>query len=552
MRPGKDAPLRTIIRVLSVALVLASSARAQSFLRFSFVGQNAGDEFGTAINSAGDVNGDGHDDIIVGAPFAYALLGHPGGATIYSGMDGSILQVLVGTAPNQFFGLGVASAGDVDGDGILDALVGMSGNGSTGLGPGGGARILSGQTGAVIWTFAGTTANDGFGQTLLSLGDVNGDGVADVAVGTAIGTTSTIAGYARVFSGATGNIIYTKAGTFIGQRYGQAFSAGDVNGDGIADLMIGAIGNNVNGSNSGSAFVYSGTNGALLRTVHGMGANNKLGYSGCTVGDVNGDGFDDFIVGTFMTGTGYARVYSGADGSVLFHVTDGDVNDSFGHSVAGVGDANGDGTPDFAIAAPNSNVGGTLSGRVRVYSGVDASLLREFVGTPGIHLGYCLNPAGDVNGDGLADLAIGALVPGSSGQAGFAEIVSICAAQPYGSGILPTQTLSMSWILGGPGHESQGGITLTGAVPASTGILAANLGQGLTTMLDVPVLVDLDPATLTLIDVVYGLNGGLDIPIDLRSAALAGVGIYAQAFELNPGAPSGVYASNGIVLLFGP
>src|SRR4029079_3927598 len=114
MRPGKDAPLPTFIRALAVALVLASFAGAQSYLRFSFFGDSPGDEFGTAINTAGDVNGDGYGDIIVGAPFAYSLLGHPGGAKIYSGMDGSVLQVLVGTAQNQFFGLGVATAGDVN------------------------------------------------------------------------------------------------------------------------------------------------------------------------------------------------------------------------------------------------------------------------------------------------------------------------------------------------------------------------------------------------------------------------------------------------------
>ena len=182
--------------------------------------------------------------------------------------------------------------------------------------------------------------------------------------------------------------------------------------------MIGAIGNNVNGANSGSAFVYSGATGALLRTVHGLAAGNRLGYSGSTVGDVNADGFDDFIVGTFIpTGIGYARVYSGATGSVLYHLTDGVVGDSFGHSVAGIGDANGDGTPDFAVAAPNSNVGGAVSGFVRVYSGLDASVLREFIGLPGVHLGYCLNPAGDVNGDHLYDLAIGMLVPRLFGAA---------------------------------------------------------------------------------------------------------------------------------------
>ena len=193
MRPVNARP-RAIICLLSLLLVIAAPAAAQSALRLSLIGENPGDEFGTALDSAGDVNGDGYGDVIVGAPFGYASLGHPGGATIYSGADGSVLQVLVGTAPNQFFGLGVTSAGDVDGDGVRDAFVGMSGNGSTGMGPGGGARVVSGTTGAILHTFAGTTANDGFGQTVVRLGDVNGDGVPDLVVGTAIGTSSSIAG----------------------------------------------------------------------------------------------------------------------------------------------------------------------------------------------------------------------------------------------------------------------------------------------------------------------------------------------------------------------
>jgi len=550
-----NAPSRAIVGLVSLLFVIAAPATAQTqtgATRLALLGETPGDEFGTALDSAGDVNGDGYGDVIVGAPFGYAALGHPGGAVIYSGADASILQTLIGTQPNQFFGLGVTSAGDVDGDGVLDAFVGMSGNGSTGMGLGGGARVISGMTAAVIHTFVGTTANDGFGQTLVNLGDVNGDGVPDLAVGTAIGTSSSIPGYARVFSGATGTLLYTKSGTFIGQRYGQVFRAGDVNNDGKNDLMIGAIGNTVNGVNSGSAFVYSGSTGALLRTVHGLAAGDRLGYSGSTVGDVNADGIDDFIVGTFTTGIGYARVYSGADGSVIYHLTDGVVGDSFGHSVAGIGDANGDGTPDFAVAAPNSNVGGTVSGLVRVYSGLDASMMREFIGLPGVHLGYCLSAAGDVNGDHLYDLGIGMLVPGSSGQPGQAQVVSICAAQPYGAGILPTQTLSMSWILGGPGHESEGGILLNGASSGAIGMIAANLGLGNVTMLDVPVLVDLNPTTLTLLDVGFGPNGGLEIPIDLQNSVLAGAGIYAQAFELNSMAPSGVYASNAMLLLFGP
>jgi FG-GAP repeat len=495
------------------------------------------------------VNGDGYGDIIFGAPFDLPAQGHPGSATLYSGLDGSVLFSLAGTAPGQLFGLGVSRAGDVNHDGVPDVIVGMSANGSTGLGIGGGAKVFSGATGGVIWTFAGTILNDGFGQSLAELGDINGDNYADVLVGTSIGPGSP--GYARVFSGINGSILYTKTGTFSGQKFGLAYSAGDVNGDGVGDFMIGAIGNNVNGASSGSVFVYSGATGALLFSRHGVAANDKLGYSGHGIGDINGDGYGDLIVGTFIpSGTGYARVYSGFDGSVLFHLTDGATGDAFGHSVAGVGDVNGDGTLDFAVAATNSNVGGTLSGRVFVYSGVDASILKEFVGAPNTHLGYTLNPAGDVNGDHFPDIALGMLVSGGMNPGG-AQVVSIDAAQAYSVGLLPTQTLGANWIIGAPGHESEGGLTITGAAPNSIGLIAANIASGSDTIFGVPIVIDLNPATLLTVDVVFGPAGNFDIPIDLQNPGLAGLSFYAQAFELNPAAPEGVYSSNGLMLLFG-
>jgi hypothetical protein len=550
VHPINEASPRGFIRVCFTLLLVAAMAPAQAEIRRTFTGANAGDEFGSAFCAAGDVNGDGYGDVIIGAPFDLPALGNPGSATLYSGLDGSVLFALTGTQPGQLFGFGVSQAGDVNNDGVPDVIVGMSANGSTGLGPGGGARVFSGATGAVIWTFPGTILNDGFGQSVAGLGDINGDGYGDVIVGTAIGPGSP--GYARVYSGINGSIIYTKTGTFSGQKYGVAYAAGDVNNDGVGDFMIGAYGNTVNGASSGSAFVYSGATGALMYSFHGVASGDKLGYSGSAVGDVNGDGYGDVIVGTFIpSGAGYARVYSGANGSILYHLTDGATGDAFGHSVAGVGDVNGDGTPDFAISATNSNAGGSVSGRVFVYSGLDGTLLREFLGASGEHLGYALNPAGDVNGDHLPDIALGGLIAGV-GSPGIAKIVSIDAAEKYGLNLLPTQTLTVAWILGAPGHESEGGLSITGALPGSAGIVAASLAHGTTTLYSVPVLIDLNPATLLTVDLFFGTNGNVDIPIDLQNAALAGISFYAQAFELNPAAPEGVYASNGMMLLFGP
>jgi hypothetical protein len=299
--------------------------------------------------------------------------------------------------------------------------------------------------------------------------------------------------------------------------------------------------------------VYSGATGAVLNTFFGVAAQDRLGYSGCEVGDVNGDGHSEVIVGTYIpTGLGYARVYSGIDGSVMYHLTDGVIGDAFGHTVAGVADVNGDGKPDFAVSAPLSNVNGSLSGFVRVYSGADGSILKQFNGyASGIHYGYSVNPAGDVNADGLPDIAIGSLIPSSLGIPGSATVVSICAAQPYGGGLLPTQTLDFSWVQGPSGLESLGAPMISGAQPGAIGLLAANGAPGNLTVFDVPILFDVSTPFL-LLEVTFDGSGALTFPLDLRNSALAGIAFYLQAFEANANAPQGVYASNAMLLLFGP
>lgn len=539
-----------LVSAVIFSMVFAAGALGQANIRQVFAGANPSDEFGSVVDGVGDIDGDGFADVIVGAPFDLPGSGHPGSATIYSGSTGAILFALVGPYGGSGFGLGAASAGDVDNDGVLDVIVGMSNNGSSGAGPGGGASILSGVDGSLIRALGGTIANDGFGQYVASLGDIDDDGHDDVLVGTAFAPNAAQPGYANVYSGFDGSILYAKSGAFNGHRFGLAYRGCDVDGDGVREFMIGALGGNVNGANSGSLFVYSGASGVQIYDFHGVAANDRLGYSASGIGDIDGDSFGEIIVGTYVpNGAGYARIYSGATGAVLHHLTDGVIGDAFGHTVAGVGDVNGDGTPDFAVAATNSNVNGTQSGFVRVFSGATATILQDFPGPgPNVHFGYAISAAGDVNGDALPDIAIGSLVTG--GAPGYATVVSICAAQPFGAGLLPTQTLSMFWINGAPGHESEGGPAVSGAAPGSPGILAANLSTTSVTISSVPVLVDPSPGIL-LFDIFFDGAGYFEAAVNLRDPSLAGVSLYTQTFELNALAPEGVFASNGLALHFG-
>ena len=166
-------------------------------------------------------------------------------------------------------------------------------------------------------------------------------------------------------------------------QFGASVAAGDVNGDGMDDVVVGAAGEYVGGNTLGRAYVFSGVNGSLLLTVESPNPNlaGDFGTS-LAVGDVNGDGKGDIAVGAGgerVGGNAYqgrAYVFSGADGSLLFTLDSPNPEEGawFGSSVA-VGDVNGDGKDDIAVGAFGEHVGGNSQGQVYVFSGADGSLL---------------------------------------------------------------------------------------------------------------------------------------------------------------------------------
>ena len=311
------------------------------------------------------------------------------------------------------FAISVSGAGDVNGDGIADLIVGVPSDDSNGRNSGS-ARVLSGVDGSVIYTFDGDSAFDDFGRSVSGAGDVNGDGFADLIVAAPNADNNGVArGIVRVFSGEDGSVLYNFDG--------RSGSGADVNGDGFSDLIVGAFGDSNNGSNSGSVRVFSGVDGSVLYSFDGDSAGDLFGFDVSGAGDVNGDGFADLVVGAFGDSnngfdSGSARVFSGVDGSVL-HNFDGDsAGDSLGISVSGAGDVNGDGFADLIVGAPGADRNGTNSGSARVFSGVDGSVLYTFDGDSAREqFGDPVSGAGDVNGDGFADLIVGALFSDSNG-----------------------------------------------------------------------------------------------------------------------------------------
>ena len=241
------------------------------------------------------------------------------------------------------------------------------------------------------------------------------------------------AGRAYVFSGANGGLIYRKdgSGTFVGPGLGRSVSgAGDVDGDGFSDFIFGAPNtmSSLTGFSAGRAYVYSGADGSVIRSV--TGANGaRLGSSVSGAGDVDGDGFSDYIAGAPSTnlGAGSAFLYSGADGSVIHRINGAGGGDSLGSSVSGVGDVNGDGVPDFVVGAPFADDFGTDAGAAYVVSGATGLAIHELGGSQvSDHFGTSVAAAGDVNGDGTPDIVIGAPLadPGNRTDAGSAYVYS--------------------------------------------------------------------------------------------------------------------------------
>jgi subtilisin-like proprotein convertase family protein len=395
--------------------------------------------FGYAVGTAGDVNGDGYTDVIVGAPSYSNGQSVEGRATIYHGSDSGLSDtpdwVVESNVVNAQLGMAVGTAGDVDGDGYADVVVGAPyyANGETSEGI---ATVYHGSASGLGTTAAWTAESDQgsayFGHSVSTAGDVNGDGYADVIVG-AYGYDGGQAdeGRAIVFHGSASGLGITAAWTAESDQdnalFGRSVStAGDVNGDGYADIVVGADRYTAGENSEGRAFVYHGSATGLSTatdwTAEGDQDGAWFGFSVNVAGDVNGDGFTDVIVGAFSydrdeTNEGAAFVYHGAatglSDTASWTAESDQAEARFGHSVKTAGDVNGDGYADVIVGARYYDNGETDEGAAFVYhgsatglSGTAAWMAKGDQGTA--WFGASVSTAGDVNGDGYADVIVGA------------------------------------------------------------------------------------------------------------------------------------------------
>jgi hypothetical protein len=322
-----------------------------------------GEQLGTGLESAGDVDGDGTQDVIAGAPYS-------GRTYIYSGKDGHVLFTLNAEKKADAFGLHVSTAGDVDHDGHADFIVGAPANGAGGANAGR-AYVYSGRDGHILLTLTGERAGDAFGSTVAGYAD---SAHSFIVVGAPRAGSGKV-GRTYVYEGLGPKPKFVIESDSTGRALGAMFVsvAGDVNGDGVPDIYASDFTNGAKGPSTGRIYVHSGRDGKRLLTLTGETAGEGFGIGPAVTGDVDHDGHADLVVGSWQysgaaSSGGRVYLYSGRDGHLLKTYTDRIPGDTFGFDAVGIGDVDGDGTVDLLLTAAWSGVHGNHSGRIFIVS----------------------------------------------------------------------------------------------------------------------------------------------------------------------------------------
>lgn len=378
---------------------------------FVETGARAGARMGGLVCAAGDTDGDGYADVLVGTGSSLA---------VYSGATGQLLYVIYASHPGDFLDASAVLLPDIDGDGRPDLVVGAPHVVLNGQPDAGVVYVFSGADGQGTRAIAGPgpQPRQRFGASVALLGDVDGDGHPEVAVGAPGAVTSgkPQSGSVSIVSPARGRVLSVWRGVG-GEQLGTAVAAvGDLDGDRQVDLAVGAPAAHPGDREGAGRVLYlSGVDTHLLGVLEGASPGDRLGQALASAGDLNGDGTLKLIVGmpghrsAAHDGTGAILIAVPAQNRAVLQIDGPPGSQAFGAVVAGGGDFDGDGRPDFLAADPRADVEGRSgAGLVQLFSGADNRLLFTAAGSAADGLGSAVAFAGDLNGDGRADVMLGA------------------------------------------------------------------------------------------------------------------------------------------------
>jgi hypothetical protein len=408
---------------------------------WTYDGNSVGDELGYAVAAAGDVNGDGYGDVVVGAPKDQRADGVYKEGVVYvfhgsyNGLWDDPDTILGGDSQGSLFGTSVGTAGDVNDDGYDDLIVGAPAykNGTT---TAGGAFVFLGSEDGLHetpgWVFVSDQKDSNLGISVGTAGSVNGDGYADVVVGARWYSGDQVnAGRIYVFYGSDGGLSETpnwmadgdRASAGLGSSVG---AAGDVNGDGYDDIIAGAPFYEEGGIEQGAAFVFYGSSTGLGNSppwiVYGGQEGAEFGTSVGTAGNVNGDAYADVVVGApYYDGTredegaafGFYGTGSGPGQGYDWSASSRQAESGFGISVATAGDLNDDGFDDVVVGAHHYQRDQADEGVAFVFHGSTVGLSPESAwraegDKAATEFGFSVGTAGKVNSDTYDDLIVGA------------------------------------------------------------------------------------------------------------------------------------------------
>ncbi len=355
---------------------------------------------GSVIKSVGEIDGDGHDDIMLGAPYSEHLLNYTGGVFLYSGLTHQLIHHVPGTKDDQLLGMDVQGMGDIDGDGHADFLAGSPGVSRIGFYSGaagtiiyeqedlnqpwfrdslanipdydgdgvrdflvnlqdeswpqrnttGGIAVHSGINGDRIEVIPPPWNSYSFGSTLEECGDLDGDGNPDVMMKF---MAADLSNWVVVHSSA--NLQEILRFPIMDQSPSLITDAGDLNHDGVNDILVAAPYAEINGKKAvGRVVLHSGNDGSELTTMDGTVENEMFGYSALGNVDLDLDGYTDLIIASprYTWGVSLIRSYSGRYGKLMSTYRSPDPGDFLGISMTALGDTDGDGYTEIAVTAP--------------------------------------------------------------------------------------------------------------------------------------------------------------------------------------------------------